>query len=774
MSLSPGTRLGPYEICAQLGAGGMGEVYEATDTRLGRTVAIKVLPERLAREPDLRDRFEREARTISSLNHPHICTLYDVGHEVPLSSAGRQSEGSAIDFLVMEHLEGETLANQLARERLTVPEAGHYVLTLLGTLEALQHRDLIHRDLKPANLFVTPHGLKLLDFGLARSVETDPDETAGVTAPGTLAGTPQYMAPEALTGQPVDARADLFAVGAILYEMLAGRPAFAGRSVIEVAHAVIHDTPALLTGSTAVTAIDRIVHRALAKQPDARYPSAGAMAQALRQVLATTSDTQETMRARPVSRLVVLPFQMLRPDDDTEYLAFSLPDAITSSLSGLRSLVVRSSRAAGKFDSATPDLKALAEQAEVDLVLLGTLLRAGDQLRVKAQLLEVPSGTVLWSHSAQATLRDLFQLEDDLTRRIVESLSQPLTTGEHQQLGRDAPASATAYEFYLRANQLSQDPEQCSIARDLYQRCLEADPEYAPAWARLGRVHRVLAKYFDLELPDRYADGLTHAESAFERALTLNPDLTIAHNQYTALEVERGRAQGAMVRLLERAKTRGADPELFAGLVTACRYCGLSDASVAAHEHARRLDPTVPSSVVYTLSNAGDYTAAVELATGSYNFGVRTQCLIVLGRRTEALDVLKRRETDIGSQRAPIVRLLLPLLRTLAEGGRDRDVAALEARFDMLMAVDWDPEGTFRFGLYLAQAGGLERAVALIDRAITRGYACYPALVRDPWLDALRGRPDFGRMLKAAKTRHDEAREAFRRASGEEVLGVEV
>ncbi len=383
------------------------------------------------------------------------------------------------------------------------------------------------------------------------------------------------MAPEALTGQPVDARADLFAVGAILYEMLAGRPAFAGRSVVEVAHAVIHDTPALLTGSTAVAAIDRIVHRALAKQPDARYPSARAMAQALRQVLATTSDTQETMRARPVSRLVVLPFQMLRPDDDTEYLAFSLPDAITSSLSGLRSLVVRSSRAAGKFDSATPDLKALAEQAEVDLV-------------------------------------------------------------------------------------------------------------------------------------------------------------------------------------------------------TACRYCGLSDASVAAHEHARRLDPTVPSSVVYTLSNAGDYTAAVELATGSYNFGVRTQCLIVLGRRTEALDVLKRRETDIGSQRAPIVRLLLPLLRTLAEGGRDRDVAALEARFDMLMAVDWDPEGTFRFGLYLAQAGGLQRAVALIDRAITRGYACYPALMRDPWLDALRGRPDFGRLLKAAKTRHDEAREAFRRASGEEVLGVEV
>ena len=579
------------------------------------------------------------------------------------------------------------------------------------------------------------------------------------------------MAPEALTGQPVDARADLFAVGSILYEMLAGRPAFAGRSVIEVAHAVIHESPALLTGSTAVAAVDRIIHRALAKQPDNRYPSAGAMAQALRQVLATTSDTQAGLHAQLVSRLVVLPFQMLRPDADVEFLTFSLPDAITSSLSGLQSLVVRSSRVAGTLDSATRDLKALAEQAEVDLALVGTLLRADDQLRVKAQLLEVPSGTVLWSHGAQVTLRDLFQLEDDLSRRIVESLSERLTTGEHQQLGRDAPASATAYEFYLRANQLGQDPDQWSIARDLYQQCLESDPGYAPAWARLGRIRRVLAKYHELEHPDRYAEGLAGAESAFTRALALNPDLTIAHNLYTALEVERGRAKDAMVRLLERAKTRGADPELFAGLVVACRYCGLLDASVAAHEQARRLDPAIPSSVPFTLWAAGDYEAAVTQATAAYDFGVRAQCLMLLGRRAEALDVLKRSEAKLRFKGAATARLSLPLLQIVVEGGRDQTGEELGPRFDMLMAVDWDPEGTFPMGLYLSQAGDLERAVGLVDRAVTHGYVCYPVLIRDPWLDPLRGRPEFGKDPSRRGARGVPTR-GWRRAGAKEGRGL--
>ena len=244
MPLSPGHRLGPYEIQASIGAGGMGEVYKAVDTRLDRTVAIKVLPEHVSADADLRQRLEREAKSISRLNHPNICTLHDIGTQ------------DGTDFLVMEYLEGETLSERIGRDALPLAEAVQHGLVLLGTLEALHGLDLMHRDLKPSNIFLTLNGLKLLDFGLARSVHKGSEAIEGadltqLTQTGMLLGTPRYMAPEALQGQPVDARADLFAVGAILYEMLSGKHAFDGPSVVDIAHAVLHDKPPLLTGSAA-------------------------------------------------------------------------------------------------------------------------------------------------------------------------------------------------------------------------------------------------------------------------------------------------------------------------------------------------------------------------------------------------------------------------------------------------------------------------------------------------------------------------------------------
>ena len=271
MPLAPGRRLGPYEIQASIGAGGMGEVYKAIDTRLDRTVAIKVLPEHVSADADLRQRLEREARSISKLNHPNICTLHDIGTQ------------DGTDFLVMEYLEGETLGERIGREALPLAEAVQHGLVLLRTLEALHGLGLVHRDLKPSNIFLTPNGLKLLDFGLARSVCKDSESIEGadltqLTQTGILMGTPRYMAPEALQGQSVDARADLFAMGAILYEMLSGKHAFDGPSVVDIAHAVLHDKPPLLTGSAAIVAADRVIHRALEKRADDRYQSAAAMA----------------------------------------------------------------------------------------------------------------------------------------------------------------------------------------------------------------------------------------------------------------------------------------------------------------------------------------------------------------------------------------------------------------------------------------------------------------------------------------------------------------
>ena len=599
MPLHPGTSLGPYRVTAKIGEGGMGEVYKATDTRLDRTVAIKVLPEHVATDPELKQRFEREAHTVAALNHPHICTLHDIGSQ------------DGVDFLVMEYLEGQTLEERLARGPLPLSEAVQQTLVILSTLEAVHRRGLIHRDLKPANLFLTPHGLKLLDFGLARPLNPSLSaSTAKMTQAGTVLGTPQYLAPESLHGQAVDARADLFAVGTVLYEMLTGQLPFKADSLAALVHAVAHERPPALTGSAAIAVVDRVIHRAMAKRPANRYPSADAMSQELRDVLARSTDSGETPTARPVTRLIVLPLRVLRPDSETDFLAFSLPDAIASSLSGLDSLVVRSSVMAAKFSVAALDLAEIEAQANVDIVLVGTLLRAGQGLRVSLQLVEAPGGTVLWSHQTQVSLGDLFELQDEVAQRIVESLASPLVAQELSQTHRDTPASAQAYEYFLRGNQLSAkghlsrpDATEWQLARDFYRRCVEEDPAFAPGWAQLGHMYRLTEKYF----PTEVRDPLSDADAAFQRALALNPELSMAHKLYAYLEVEKGRAVDAMLRLIEQAKKRTADPELFAGLVHACRYCGLLEASVAAHEHARRLDPNggIPFTQVPTTGCGG-------------------------------------------------------------------------------------------------------------------------------------------------------------------------
>ena len=631
MSLSPGSRLGVYEVTALIGAGGMGEVYKARDTRLDRTVAIKVVPEHVAADPDLKRRFEREAKTISSLNHPNICTLHDIGNQ------------SGIDFLVMEYLEGETLEERLRRGALPLGDAVQHALVILSTLEAVHRRGLMHRDLKPANLFLTTHGLKLLDFGLARPIEPAlTATTAKMTQAGTVLGTPQYLAPESLYGQPVDARADLFAVGTLLYEMLAGQPPFKADSLAHLVHAVAHERPPALTGSATIAAVDRVIYRAMAKRPDDRYPSADAMSQALRDGLARSTDSRETPTARPVTRLIVLPLRVLRPDSETDFLAFSLPDAIASSLSGLDSLVVRSSVVAAKFPVEAPDLKAIAEQADVDVVVVGTLLRAGQGLRVSLQLLEAPEGTVCWSQQTQVSLGDLFQLQDEVAQRIVESLTSPLVAQERSQARRDTPATAQAYEYYLRGNQLSAkghlsrpDATEWQLARDFYRRCVEEDPAFAPAWAQLGQVYRLTEKYFQTEARDH----LTDADAAFQRALGLNPDLPMAHKLYAYLEVEQGRAADAMLRLIERAKKRTADPKLFAGLVHACRYCGLLEASLAAHAHAQRLDPKMPTSVINTYWHLDEYGRVADSEFERAPM-LAAMAWLMLNRAADAIDAL--------------------------------------------------------------------------------------------------------------------------------------
>ena len=583
-------RIGSYAIAGRLGEGGMGVVYAARDERLNRLVALKTMASP-APDDRARARFRQEAHAAARVTHPNVCQIYEFGED----------RGEL--FIAMELLEGAPLSERLQTGPLSVADALPIALEMLSALSALHAHGIVHRDLKPSNVFLTPHGVKLLDFGLAQPPPS-PDAETRLTQTGIVMGTPSYMAPEQMCGGVVDRRSDLFAAGAILFELLAGRRPFAGKTALEILHATLHEHPPALTGTAAVTAVDRVIRRALAKRPEDRPVSAEAMATELRAVRHASADV--AVLAHPLIRLVVLPFRVLRPDPDTDFLAFSLADAIATSLSGNGSLVVRSTAAAARFNSGAPALEALAVEADVDRVVVGTLLRAGDQVRVSAQLVDCPGGTLLASHTVQSPIGDWFGLQDHLAQRVAEALSLPLT-GPAWPL-RDPPQHAGAYDLFLRANALARTFGGLVEARELYERCLALDPHFAPAWAYLGRCHRVIGKFVEA-----CSDSESRAQQAFERALTLNPRLSVAHKFYAYLEGDMGQAQAALLRLLGEANRHDNDPEPFAGLVGACRYCGLYEESIAAHAEARRLDPNVSTSLGHTLLLAGDLGTSLRL-----------------------------------------------------------------------------------------------------------------------------------------------------------------
>jgi serine/threonine protein kinase/tetratricopeptide (TPR) repeat protein len=732
-------------LLKKLGEGGMGVVYAAEDERLGREVALKMVRAELA-GTEARERLRREARAAASITHPNICQLYEI------------AEADNELFVAMELLSGESLADRLAQGPLAVRDALRIMFDVLGALAALHRRGILHRDLKPSNIFLTEHGAKLLDFGVARHIGGAQATMMSLTGEGAVVGTPRYMAPECASGDAFDARADVFSAGAVLYEMLAGRPAFEGETHVRVLHAIIYEQPPVLTGPPIVAAIDRVIQRALAKQPAARYESAEKFADDLRQAGDDTTGL-ETLHARRMSRLIVLPFRLLRPDPEIDFLAFSLADAVTTSLSGFGSLIVRSSLAASKFAGEAIDLHRIAREADVDVVLTGTILRAGDQVRFSAQLADAPGGAIVWSDVLQVAFSDIFQLHDTLVHKLVEALSIPLTAREHRLIGRDVPATSKAYEFFLRANEVGKDPAGWDAAVDLYTKCLDQDPRYAPAWARLGRIYRLMAKY-RTDQNDRHR---ALAEEALSRALALNPDLSMAHNTAALIEVDRGHARNAMTRLLRQANQISGDPELYAALCAVCRYCGLLEASVAAHLLAIRLDPKINTSVLHTWFLLRQYERVIECnLDGTPN--IAAMSFDALGRREDALAIIRKALPRV----PPVLRSFALAAQYVIDPDAPRDLTLVRSLIQQFN----DPEGLYYLARTMAKLGDLDTAALGMQRSVERGYLCYPTFASDPWLEPLRGRGDFDTAMERARGGHEAAIADFNAAEGERILGV--
>jgi TolB-like protein/Flp pilus assembly protein TadD/predicted Ser/Thr protein kinase len=476
MPLSAGTKLGPYEILAPIGSGGMGDVWKARDTRLGRTVAIKQL------HGPHGERFEQEARAVAALNHPNICQIFDVGP----------------DYLVLEYVEGEPLQGPVH-----VQEAVRLAIQIASALEEAHGRGILHRDLKPANILVTAKGTaKLLDFGLAKPL-VGADATR--TIEGTIAGTPAYMAPEQIEGKPCDARSDVFSFGAVLYEMLAGRRAFDGMA------SVLRDDP------KPPPALGSVVLRCLAKQPGQRF-----------QTMAEVKAALELALANPVEKtpsIAVLPFANMSRDADDEYFSDGLAEEIINALTQVAGLKVIARTSAFAFKGKNEDVRKIAEALGVTNVLEGSVRRIGNRLRVTAQLIHAADGTHLWSQRYDREMTDVFAVQDEIAAAIVGALQGKLTG--KPATARPHEPNLPAYEALLKGRQhfCKASPEGYARAEEYFKQAMALDPQWAEPHSALGGQYCTLGA-IGLR-PVREMVPLARAEAW--KALELLPSEPMAH-----------------------------------------------------------------------------------------------------------------------------------------------------------------------------------------------------------------------------------------------------
>jgi serine/threonine-protein kinase len=456
MAASPGTRVGPYEILALLGSGGMGEVYKATDTRLGRTVAIKFL------KAAYTDRLDREARAIAALNHPHICTIHDVGP----------------DYLVMEYLEGAPLGSPVPTEN-----AIRLALQIAAALEAAHAKGIIHRDLKPGNIFVTQAGVKLLDFGLAKLTpgQDGSDDTLSLSQAGAVVGTVAYMSPEQAQAKPLDARSDIFSFGLVLYEMLSGQRAFAADTGIALMAAIVRDEPRSLKTTPE---LERIITRCLRKAPADRFQTMGEVRAALEQVSVKPAQDQPS--------IAVLPFSNMSADKENEYFSDGLAEEILNSLVRIPGLKVTARTSSFAFRGKEQDIRGIAEALDVKTILEGSVRKAGNRVRVTAQLINAADGYHLWSERYDRELTDVFAVQDEIAAAIAGALKLKLS-GEAAPVHRHTP-SLPAYEAYLKGRHymLKATPEGWARAKEYYEQAIALDPAFGEPHGNLGGHYFIL------------------------------------------------------------------------------------------------------------------------------------------------------------------------------------------------------------------------------------------------------------------------------------------
>jgi TolB-like protein/cytochrome c-type biogenesis protein CcmH/NrfG len=790
-----GQTISHYRIDKQLGGGGMGLVYEAEDLRLGRRVALKLLPEKFADDPQALERFQLEARATSSLNHPNICTIYDI-----------QSH-NGLPVIVMELLEGESLQERIKSGPLPFEQVMEIGIQVADALQAAHEKGIIHRDIKPGNIFLTRRGVKVLDFGLAKLAPeyrriAHPTGAAGESVPepvtevNVIPGTTAYMSPEQARSDEIDARSDLFSVGIVLYEMATGRKPFAGRNVVLTLDAILHEKPVspLSVKSDLPAAFENIVGRALEKSLKLRYQRASDLREDLRTlkrategaprdesralVIVPPTATFRKLTARQAyvilsvagvlimlllvitvwwakhmrggesivaakDTIAVLPFNNVNEDPDTDYLRFALPDELVKILAYTRSLEIRPVPTAKKYADGNFDPQEAGKQLRAATVIAGHFMRQRGELRITLDAVDVRQNRLIWHGTFAVPVQNLISMQEQLAVQVRSGLLPALGSATGMVATGSQPHNPDAYDLYLRGAALPHDPAPNETAIVMLQRSTQLDPTYAPAWEALG-----LRYYYSSQYAGGGAAAFQQAVAAYERAVRLDPNLVSAAARLIRARTEGGEVIKAYQEAADLVRRRPENAQAHFTLAYVLRYAGLLQEAGRECDAALALDPGNYDfrSCAFAFFELGRVDRAeqyLRLDAGSrFVANLLPSVLLRAGNVEEA----KQAAQNVSGEPIWFRSLLQACLKPVPAAGMARLTRSAEGA---LLALR-DPEFRYYHGAILAWCGQTQTAAKLIQSAIDNHYCAYAALHSDPLLAKLRAAPEFAALDASA------------------------